>query len=113
MSMGKKRDKRRGISRKTEYRGLCSTCKKALICRYPRDPNRPVMFCDEFEGYTPSQVKITGKNISPLAGSRVKSSAELEKDSGKYKGLCKSCKNREICTFSKPEGGVWHCEEYR
>jgi NADH-quinone oxidoreductase subunit E len=31
---------------------------------------------------------------------------------GKYKGLCLNCANRETCTFPKPEGGVWHCDEY-
>jgi len=36
-----------------------------------------------------------------------------DKDPGAYMGLCKSCANRETCTFPKPEGGVWHCEEYR
>ena len=29
------------------------------------------------------------------------------------KGLCINCANRNSCQFVKPEGGVWHCEEYR
>jgi hypothetical protein len=28
-------------------------------------------------------------------------------------GLCSTCENSETCTFQKPEGGVWHCEEYK
>jgi len=29
------------------------------------------------------------------------------------KGLCINCENRNTCKFIKPNGGVWHCEEYR
>jgi NADH-quinone oxidoreductase subunit E len=29
------------------------------------------------------------------------------------KGLCVNCENRHTCEFMKPDGGVWHCEEYR
>jgi hypothetical protein len=28
------------------------------------------------------------------------------------KGLCAHCDKRETCTLPKPEGGVWHCDEY-
>lgn len=28
-------------------------------------------------------------------------------------GLCMNCDNRFTCAFPVPEGGVWHCEEYR
>lgn len=28
-------------------------------------------------------------------------------------GLCTTCELRESCTFTKPESGVWRCEEYR
>jgi len=30
----------------------------------------------------------------------------------RFGGLCSSCKHREVCTYSKPEGGVLCCEEY-
>lgn len=30
-----------------------------------------------------------------------------------HQGLCVNCDVRETCTFSKPEGGVWYCEEYQ
>ena len=32
-----------------EYRGLCSACKNAPTCTYPRDSDRPVLQCEEFE----------------------------------------------------------------
>ena len=28
-------------------------------------------------------------------------------------GLCMDCEYRNDCTYPKPEGGVWHCGEYR
>jgi hypothetical protein len=33
-------------------------------------------------------------------------------DAGEFEGLCVNCANRETCLVPKPEGGVWHCEEY-
>jgi hypothetical protein len=30
-----------------------------------------------------------------------------------YGGLCVNCAERRNCTLPRPEGGVWHCEEYR
>ena len=27
-------------------------------------------------------------------------------------GICINCKNRQTCKFIKPDGVVWHCEEY-
>ncbi len=34
------------------------------------------------------------------------------KDGEEFKGLCVNCANRHTCLCPKPEGGVWHCEEY-
>jgi hypothetical protein len=33
-------------------------------------------------------------------------------DTPRFMGLCSICEIREACRFPKPEGGVWHCEEY-
>ena len=40
------------------------------------------------------------------------SRAGQKKDGEEFKGLCVNCANRHTCLFPKPEGGVWHCEEY-
>jgi hypothetical protein len=98
------------ISKKEKYRGLCSTCKNAPMCMYRRGSKQPVLQCEEFEGYAPLSVRTTGRNISPA--SLENGSSIQGKDSGKYKGLCRNCENRETCTYPKPEGGVWHCNEY-
>jgi hypothetical protein len=28
------------------------------------------------------------------------------------KGLCATCESFPTCAFTKPDGGIWHCEEY-
>jgi hypothetical protein len=105
--MTKTRDGVRVAPKKKEYRGLCTTCKNAPTCTYPRDPDRAVLQCEEFEGYEPLEVGTQRRNVSPSYSA----SAQSE-DSSKYKGLCVNCEKRGSCTFPKSEGGVWHCEEY-
>jgi hypothetical protein len=87
----------------TGLRGLCGTCSLSTTCTFPRASERPIMHCDEFEGYefskTVSSTKTTG--ISTVAENRVE-----------LKGLCKNCENRPTCSYPKPESGVWRCEEY-
>ncbi len=34
-------------------------------------------------------------------------------DSPSARGLCSNCENSGSCNYPKPEGGVWHCEEYK
>jgi hypothetical protein len=97
------------MSENVEYGGLCSTCNNAPDCTFPRHPHEPVFHCEEFDSGEPSAVKITDKDRSPpthLYGDK-------ERDSTKFMGLCSNCEDRETCVFPKPEGGVWHCEEYR
>jgi hypothetical protein len=108
----KKGKEARIASRKKEYFGLCSLCKAASACTYTKDLRRPVLQCEEFEGYEPRPVRPIVKNILLTGNPKLRSDVE-EKDLGKYKGLCSICEDRKTCTFIKPEGGVWHCEEYR
>ena len=91
--------------------GLCSTCKHAPTCAYPRDPKRPVFNCEEFEIEVGEPMKLSGRDVMS-AGSCP--GADLDGDDfARHKGLCGNCDNRESCTFPRPEGGVWHCEEYQ
>jgi len=94
-----------------KYRGICTICEKTPTCILPRDPNRPLLYCDEFELSKPVPKSIQTELISSYA-TKVKHKSEKAKGSESYMGLCKLCDNRETCTFPKPEGGVWHCEEY-
>jgi len=97
------------VSGKVEYLGLCSTCKNAPGCTFPRDPNEPVLHCEEFYGEEPSPIESTGKDRSPPTLSYV----AKERESAESVGLCGDCEDRETCMFPKLEGGIWHCEEYR
>jgi hypothetical protein len=96
----------------TTSRGLCSTCKLASACTYPRDPERPVLQCEEFEGYEIPPTMTAAMDSSKDSCGRDAAYAE-NKDIGRFTRLCRTCAGRETCTYPKPEGGVWQCEEYR
>lgn len=86
---------------KPKYLGLCSTCKNAATCTFPRDPARPIMHCDEFDGYEGPKTKVVPRVAKPEAADEVE-----------FKGLCRNCENRHHCVFPKSAGGVWQCDEY-
>ncbi len=91
-----------------EYRSLCSSCRNSGACAFQKDRQKPVLYCEEFEIDISPSAKIAGKEkSSPTAP------VDAKEDSGKFIGLCSNCDNRRTCTFPRPEGGVWHCEEYR
>ncbi len=87
--------------------GLCMTCNHAENCGYLRELDKPVLFCEEFDSFTPPSVE----EVSPL--DNVAPTVEEMRDWDKYKGLCVNCDNREHCAIRNAEIGVWHCEEYR
>lgn len=97
------------MSGNTIYSGLCSTCKHASTCTFPRDPKRPAFYCEEFEIEITTSRKMTKDDASRLTESSV---AEV-KGSSMLIGLCSDCQNSRTCVFPKPEGGIWHCEEYQ
>ena len=90
------------------YGGLCSTCIHSSGCTFTRDPDRPVMQCEEFEGLLKVPEQILGAN-SKLKGDK---NSKAHAEDTPLKGLCKLCKKNSTCTYPKPEGGVWHCDEY-
>jgi len=93
-----------------EHSGLCFSCRNALTCTFLRDHKTPVLQCDEFDGFESFLRKpktSSHQNIMDFKSNPGK------KDSDGCKGLCSICEDRKTCTYPKPEGGVWHCEEYR
>lgn len=91
-----------GPSASTPYRDLCSTCSHTESCGNRSTPGRPIFFCEMFEVFA-----------SPPAATAAAREPAARLDAGEYKGLCQNCESRNTCIFPKPEGGIWHCEEYR
>lgn len=95
----------------TEFRGICSLCENAPECVFPRDPNRPLLHCDEFEIPAPVPARTATRRMT-RSWTEAEHGGEQAKGSASVKGLCRLCEGRETCTYPWPEGGVWHCEEY-
>lgn len=93
----------------TIYSGLCSTCKHASTCIFPRDPRRPSIYCEEFE----IEITTPGKTATGDTARSKESHIAEAQDSSVSIGLCIDCENVQSCVFQKPDGGIWHCEEYR
>lgn len=87
--------------------GLCTTCSHADSCTFPFQADRPVLQCEELDG---GQCAVTVCDSAP-EGATADAHSDPEAAS-RHIGLCGTCAHRDECTFSKPEGGVWHCEEF-
>ncbi|MBD3373281.1 MAG: hypothetical protein GF403_11275 [Candidatus Coatesbacteria bacterium] len=81
-------------------RGLCADCVHAENCELRRMNPAPVYHCAEFVGLEAPPVIRAVRSEGP--------SAPLSR----YRGLCRTCRRAERCTYPKPPGGVWYCEEY-
>ena len=95
------------MSEPERYRGLCLTCRNAASCTFPRDPDTPVLRCEEFVSIEPPAAARPGHGAptSPSDGG--------DAGDARILGLCRTCTGRHTCTLPKPEGGVWDCEEYQ
>ncbi len=91
--------------RAVSSRGLCTACSKDPTCTYTR--LRPVIQCEEFEGFGPRKKGAEMLDCAEESGSQHHPAPR------EYKGLCTSCSYRETCAFPRPAGGIWHCEEFR
>lgn len=83
--------------------GLCSTCVHSENCTMCQSFKGKIFQCEEFDDYAPQKILTEDK-------------AEEKKSSVQYsslKGLCMNCDFAGTCTFSKPETGIWNCNEYK
>lgn len=90
--------------------GLCINCNNKENCSYLAFMKGPVVCCEEYDAYMPEEqvtVNISAKNNPGEI------SANAEKYSSEFKGLCINCDNNSVCKSAKLPGGIWHCEEYR
>lgn len=91
-----------GVSGAPVTGGVCVNCVHATTCRLSSSRTEPVWDCEEYRasgGPDAVAVKLNGGPPADYARAR-------------RLGLCVDCVHRECCTLPKPEGGVWHCEEY-
>jgi hypothetical protein len=80
--------------------GICSDCNDASTCTHlARNPGLVIHECENYDDSTPAKVRPAPTRTEPVYG--------------QTKGLCMNCADRDACRFPKPEGGVWHCPEYR
>jgi len=88
------------------YRDLCSTCRHQEACGSRSTPERPILFCEMFEalGAKPAAARPAAADAGAAASGQ---------GAARHIGLCANCESRQTCTMARPEGGVWHCEEYR
>lgn len=87
------------------YRDLCSNCNHAETCGARTRPKRPIFFCEQFDVFTPVPTSEPDRVLPTQTPERRNTSGRT--------GLCMNCDNVGTCICPKPEGGVWHCEEYR
>ncbi len=50
-----------------DRRGLCRTCDGAPRCTYPRDPEQPILQCEEYDSDAAGSEKTTTQNVSRAA----------------------------------------------
>lgn len=99
------------------YRDFCENCTHFPTCTYPKINGRPIYYCSEHEAWKEclgevSLALLKSKKGAPPSGRPGSENPEKEKENVELRGLCINCENRKDCTFPKPPGGVWHCEEY-
>ena len=88
----------------TNSRVLCPTCMHVDHCVLFSNGERPAWHCEEFvtAGAPPRSVEA-----APASPAAAKPGGQ------RHLGLCVNCEDRDTCTFPRPEGGVWRCNEYR
>jgi hypothetical protein len=85
--------------------GVCSVCKFGSACNFESGAVRVILQCEQFEPAFPAQKSRpmrTQSRAMPANGEHADDCA----------GICTNCGNRETCTYPKPEGGIWRCEDY-
>lgn len=99
------------MPKKLEYEGICSVCMSAPVCIFRKDAKSPILQCAEFESHPPSRMAIG--SLEHKRPGKASSVAPIDgKATTKYKGLCMNCRIAPDCTYPKPVGGVWRCDEY-
>jgi hypothetical protein len=86
--------------------GLCLNCAHSPDCALmlTKKALQGIQFCEEYETvHLAAAVPLSGNPSKGL----------IQRTPPGIPGLCSNCDQYPVCSFPKPEAGVWHCEEYR
>lgn len=92
-----------------ENKGICSTCIYLKSCALRPACDQAIFHCEEFECNEVGP-RVNAPHI--VASNPALAAAEKPEQDRKHLGLCINCDHRDTCTFTRPEGGVWRCNEY-
>lgn len=84
--------------------GVCAACQHSPGCIYEASASSVILQCEQFE------LAFPAPTAQPICGELERMFGETENST--LIGLCSNCDNRRTCIYPKPEGGVWHCDEY-
>lgn len=87
----------------SEKQGLCLTCLYGADCVFQRGVHTAILQCEQFEA----------AESAPATHRTAEAEFEPADVADGPAGLCMNCDFRKTCTYPKPPGGVWRCEEYR
>jgi hypothetical protein len=87
-----------------EFLDLCGICVSGPGCMNRGTRIKPKLFCEQFE------VELAPEPAWEDADPPARPENTIA--DGPLRGLCCNCDNRSHCTITKPEGDIWHCEEY-
>lgn len=82
--------------------GLCSTCNNVPEC-FHHARRGPALFCEMFDNFVSPGTMVASPPAS-LRTAALPTWAEA--------GLCMNCEHQQRCGHPRPEGGIWHCEDY-
>lgn len=100
------------VKKAVKLTGLCLGCARSEGCTFPRNPQRPISHCDEFEGFPLRLPKVDDKNLKSMVLTMARKQA-VNAPVHDSKGICQYCLRNESCTFPKKPGGTWSCDEYQ
>jgi hypothetical protein len=91
--------------------GLCMTCNNSPECVHRLRRGFDAISCEMFTDH--AEPLAQGRRTKAAYPVAVSAASVHDEKSVRLQGLCTNCDNRKICTYVKPDSGVWHCEEYR
>lgn len=108
--VGGRRGSTSGMQNDSKKSGLCSTCFHCGSCALCANHSMPIHYCEEFTTQEVGRMGASQKDLRRVGQSS--GGTTSASGCGKHMGLCMNCVHKDTCTFPRPEGGVWRCNEY-